>query len=285
MNPSNALRAALKGGKLIVAPGGYDCISARLIEQAGFPAVYMSGGCSAMMLGYPDYGLVTMSEMADNAGRMASSLTIPLIADADTGYGNELNVTRTVREFEARGVAAIQIEDQTFPKRCGHLDGKQVIARAEFVQKISAAVAARRHADTIIIARTDARATDGMDEAVERMNAALDAGADVAFLEAPQTMDELRDVPKRVKGPCLLNLAPGGKSPVPPLPEVEAMGYRIVIVPALMLMTTVARCTEALNELRDSQRHPTPPQGMTIRSMMNQLGGDEWDKVSANYKL
>ena len=285
MNPSNALRAALKGGKLIVAPGAYDCISARLIEQAGFPAVYMSGGCSAMMLGYPDYGLVTMSEMADNAGRMASSLTIPLIADADTGYGNELNVTRTVREFEARGVAAIQIEDQTFPKRCGHLDGKQVIARAEFVQKISAAVAARRHADTIIIARTDARATDGMDEAVERMNAALDAGADVAFLEAPQTMDELRDVPKRVKGPCLLNLAPGGKSPVPPLPEVEAMGYRIVIVPALMLMTTVARCTEALNELRDSQRHPTPPQGMTIRSMMNQLGGDEWDKVSANYKL
>jgi len=285
MNPSNALRAALKGGKLIVAPGAYDCISARLIEQAGFPAVYMSGGCSAMMLGYPDYGLVTMSEMADNAGRMASSLTIPLIADADTGYGNELNVTRTVREFEARGVAAIQIEDQTFPKRCGHLDGKQVIARAEFVQKISAAVAARRHADTIIIARTDARATDGMDEAVERMNAALEAGADVAFLEAPQTMDELRDVPKRVKGPCLLNLAPGGKSPVPPLPEVEAMGYRIVIVPALMLMTTVARCTEALNELRDSQRHPTPPQGMTIRSMMNQLGGDEWDKVSANYKL
>ena len=285
MNPTSSLRAALKGGNMVVAPGAYDCISARLIEQAGFPAVYMSGGCSAMMLGYPDYGLVTMSEMADNAGRMASSLQIPLIADADTGYGNELNVTRTVREYEARGVAAIQIEDQTFPKRCGHLDGKQVIPRAEFVQKISAAVAARRHADTIIIARTDARATDGMDEAVERMNAALAAGADVAFLEAPQTMEELREVPKRVKGPCLLNLAPGGKSPVPPLPEVEAMGYRIVIVPALLLMTTVARCTEALNELRDSQRHPTPPEGMTIRSMMNQLGGDEWDKVSASYKL
>ena len=284
MSAASRLRKELAQPALIVAPGAYDCITARMIEQAGFPAVYMSGGCSAMMLGYPDYGLATMTEMADNAGRIAQSVRVPVIADADTGYGNELNATRTVREYELRGVAAIQIEDQVFPKRCGHLDGKQVVPRAEFTRKIAAAVAARQNPDTVIIARTDARAPEGMDEAVARMNEALAAGADVAFLEAPQTAEEVASIPRRVQGPCLLNLAPGGKSPVPGLADVAQMGYRIAIVPALLLMSIIDRCDSALAELRDTQRHPAPPNGMTIRAMMNRLGGDDWDKVAARYK-
>jgi 2-methylisocitrate lyase-like PEP mutase family enzyme len=284
VNRASALRARLREDSLIDAPGAYDCITARLIEQAGYPAVYMSGGCSAMMLGYPDYGLATMTEMAENAGRIAQSVEVPVIADADTGYGNELNATRTVHEYEMRGVAAIQIEDQVFPKRCGHLDGKQVVPREEFIRKISAAVAARQNPDTIIVARTDARAPEGMDEAVLRMNEALEAGADVAFLEAPQSPNELESVPRRVRGPCLLNLAPGGKSPVPGLAEVERMGYRIAIVPALLLMSIIDRCDAALAELRETLRHPSPPGGMTIRQMMNRLGGDEWNEVSERYR-
>lgn len=285
MNTAARLRRDLADRRLIVAPGAWDCVTARLIEQAGFPAVYMSGGCSAMMLGYPDYGLATMSEMADNAGRIARSVRVPVIADADTGYGNELNTTRTVREYEMRGVAAIQIEDQVFPKRCGHLDGKQVVPRAEFVRKIAAAVAARESADTLIVARTDARAPEGMDEAVARMNEALAAGADVAFLEAPQSLEELQAIPRRIAGPCLLNLAPGGRSPVPGLDEVERMGFRIAIVPALLLMSMMDRCDTVLAELRDTRIHPAPPGGMTIRQMMNRLGGDEWNEVSARYKV
>jgi 2-methylisocitrate lyase-like PEP mutase family enzyme len=283
MQQASTLRHALKQPSLLVAPGAYDCISARLIEQGGYPAVYMSGGCSAMMLGYPDYGLVSMTEMVENAGRIAGAVRVPVIADADTGFGNELNVTRTVREYEARGVAGIQIEDQTFPKRCGHLEGKTVIPRAEFVRKIAAAAAARRSPDTVIIARTDARATDGLDEAVARMNACFDAGADVAFVEAPQSMDEVARIPSLVKGPCLLNFVVGGKSPSSDLQEVEAMGYRIAIVPALMLMATIGACDLALAELARTKRHPAPAGGMTVASMMQRLGGEEWDAVSRRF--
>jgi 2-methylisocitrate lyase-like PEP mutase family enzyme len=284
MSPARRLRHALAQSTLIVAPGAYDCISARLIEQAGYPAVYMSGGCSAMMLGYPDYGLVTMSEMADNAGRIAGAVSVPVIADADTGYGNELNVTRTVREYESRGVAAIQIEDQTFPKRCGHLAGKQVIAAADFAKKIAAAVAARRDPDTLIVARTDARAAHGLDESVDRMNAAFDAGADVAFVEALQSGEEIERVPKLVRGPCLLNFVVGGNTPPLDLASVEGMGYRIAIAPALMLMATIGACDAALAQLRSTRRHPPPPAGLTIAGMMNRLGGDAWNEISTRYE-
>ena len=285
MTQALQLRQALAQQTLIVAPGAYECISARMIEHAGFPAVYMSGGCTAMMLGYPDYGLVTMSEMADNAGRIAAAVSVPVIADADTGYGNELNVTRTVREYESRGVAAIQIEDQTFPKRCGHLAGKQVIPGADFTKKIAAAVGARRNPDTLIIARTDARATHGLDDAVARMNAALDAGADVAFVEALQSIEEIEKVPKVVKGPCLLNFVVGGSTPLTDLGTVQQIGYRIAIVPALLLMATMGAGDAALTELRETRRHPAPPAGMTIASMMNRLGGDAWNALSKQYAI
>ena len=285
MTQALQLRQALAQQTLIVAPGAYECISARMIEHAGFPAVYMSGGCTAMMLGYPDYGLVTMSEMADNAGRIAAAVSVPVIADADTGYGNELNVTRTVREYESRGVAAIQIEDQTFPKRCGHLAGKQVIPGADFTKKIAAAVGARRNPDTLIIARTDARATHGLDDAVARMNAALDTGADVAFVEALQSIEEIEKVPKVVKGPCLLNFVVGGSTPLTDLGTVQQIGYRIAIVPALFLMATMGAGEAALTELRETRRHPAPPAGMTIASMMNRLGGDAWNALSKQYAI
>src|SRR5579864_6976827 len=174
------MRELLRRGDMVVAPGAYDCITARLIERAGFDAVYMTGAGTAATLGYPDFGLVTMSEMVDNAGRIATAVGLPVVADADTGYGNELNTVRTVREYEARGVAGIHIEDQGFPKKCGHLDDKEIVPREDWLAKIRAAASARRRADFTIIARTDARAVLGFDEAVApAASAAFAAGADM----------------------------------------------------------------------------------------------------------
>src|SRR6266699_2275601 len=207
------LRRLLAQNGLLIAPGAYDCISARTIEQAGFSAVYTTGAGTAATLGYPDYGLLTMSEMADNSGRIAAAVEVPVIADADTGYGNELNATRTVREYERRGVAGLHIEDQGFPKKCGHLDNKTIVSLDEYLAKIRAAVAAKRDPDFFIIARTDSRAVLGFEEAVRRANAALAGGADMAFVEAPQTLEEVAAVPRLVQGPCLLNVVWRGKTP------------------------------------------------------------------------
>src|SRR4029077_1790769 len=209
---------------MVVAPGAYDCITARLIERAGFDVVYMTGAGTAATLGYPDFGLVTMSEMVGNAARIAAAVGLPVIADADTGYGNELNVVRTVREYEVARVAGIHIEDQGFPKKCGHLDDKEIVPCEDWLAKIRAAASARRDPDFLVIARTDARAVLGFDEAVARGNAALGAGADMVFLEAPQTMEEVAAVPRLVEGPCLLNVVKGGKTPDLDLREPEASG-------------------------------------------------------------
>ena len=213
MNAAARLRQVLRKDGMLVAPGAYDCITARTIARAGFEAVYMTGAGTAATLGYPDYGLVTMSEMADNAGRIACAVEVPVIADADTGYGNELNTTRTVREYERRGVAGLHLEDQGFPKKCGHLDNKTVVPLEEYLAKVRAAVAARRNPDFLIIARTDSRATLGFEEAIRRANAALHGGADMAFVEAPQTLEEVTAVPRLVNGPCLLNVVWRGKTP------------------------------------------------------------------------
>jgi 2-methylisocitrate lyase-like PEP mutase family enzyme len=283
MSAAASLRAQIADKKLIVAPGSYDCITARMIERAGFGAVYVSGGCSAIMLGFPDYGLVSATEMIDNAGRIAGSVGVPVIADADTGYGNELNVTRTVRDFEQKGVAAIHIEDQTFPKVCGHLDGKEVLPLDRFTNKIRAAAAARRNRDTIIIARTDSRATHGFEEAVRRMNAALEAGADVAFLEAPQTMEETAMAPKLIKGPCLLNVVRGGKSPLLDLRQAEEMGYSIAILPVVLLMNAIGLFEKLLKEVRNTRVHPQTP--ITVREMFQCMGSGPWDEIQGKYKI
>lgn len=281
---ASKLATMLRSGELIVAPGAYDCITARMVDQAGYSACYMTGAGVAATLGYPDYGLVTMSEMADNAGRMTNVLNIPLIADADTGYGNELNVVRTVREYERRGVAAIQIEDQTFPKRCGHLDNKEVVPMEEFLPKIRAAASARTNPDFTIIARTDARAVIGFDEAVRRANAALDAGADVAFIEAPQTIDEVHAVPKLVKGPCMLNMVWKGKTPQVSIAEARAMGFRIMILPGILFKAVIGACDSVLADLKAQGRHPVPAGDMDIKAGFARVGADEWDPLRERFR-
>lgn len=274
---ASTLRALIERPGMVVAPGAYDGIGARTIEQAGFPAVYMTGGGTSMSRGYPDFGLLSLTEMADNAGVMARSVDIPVIADADTGYGNELNVTRTVREFEARGVAAIHIEDQVSPKRCGHLDGKELVPAEEFVMKIRAAVAARRSRDFLVIARTDARAVTGLDDAVARVDAALAAGADMAFVEAAQSVEEVAAIPHRVSGPCLLNLVAGGRTPLVSLADAQAMGYRMTILPAMLVMAAIHAFDAALAELSSTGRSPPPPGGVTISATFDRFGAQQWN--------
>jgi len=277
------LRKLLASQELVLAPGAYDCITARAIARAGFPACYMTGAGTSAALGYPDYGLVTMSEMADNAGRISATIDLPLIADADTGYGNELNVTRTVREYERRGVAALHIEDQDFPKKCGHLENKSVIALDAYLQKIRAAVAARRSNDFAVIARTDSRATLGFEEAVRRANAALEAGADVAFVEAPQDMEEVAAVPRLVRGPCLLNLVWRGKTPEVPFADAARMGYRIAILPGLLVKTVHGICDEILAQTLNQGRHALPPGDINVRDAFRRVGADDWDSVSRQF--
>ena len=276
------LRALLREDGILVAPGAYECIGARVIEQAGFAAVYMTGAGTAATLGYPDYGLVTMSEMADNAGRIAAAVAVPVIADADTGYGNELNVTRTVREYEKRGVAGLHIEDQGFPKKCGHLDNKVVVPLDEYLPKIRAAAAAKTDPDFLLIARTDARAVIGFEEAVRRMNAALEAGADMAFLEAPQTREEVEAVPKLVKGPCLLNVVSGGKTPVLDLAYAERIGFKLAILPGILFQTAIDAFDAALAEVKAQRRHPEMK--VSLREKFRRVGSDEWDPLRERFK-
>jgi 2-methylisocitrate lyase-like PEP mutase family enzyme len=281
MNASLTLRQQLAAPGMLIAPGAYDGIGARLIEQAGFRAVYMTGAGTSAARGYPDFGLLTMSEMVDNAAVMVRACNVPVIADADTGYGNELNVTRTVREYESRGVAAIHIEDQVAPKRCGHLDGKEVISREDFVARIRAAAEARRSKDFIIIARTDARAMMGFDEAIWRGNAALEAGADTVFVEATQSLEEMAAVPQRVGGPCLMNIVPGGRTPNIDLREVEAMGYKLAILPGLMLKAALEAGDAALAELKATHLAPTVTQ--SVAQTFRRFGADEWDALRTRF--
>jgi 2-methylisocitrate lyase-like PEP mutase family enzyme len=275
MSNAAKFRSLLASKKMIVAPGAIDCITGRAIAHAGFSAVYMTGAGTSATLGYPDYGLITMSEMVGNAARIVNSIDIPLISDSDTGFGNELNVFRTVQEFERAGVSAIHIEDQVFPKKCGHLDNKELVSREDFVAKIRAAAAARKSKEFCIIARTDSRAVVSLDEAVERANAALAAGADIAFVEAPQTMEEIEAVPKRVKGPCLLNIVRGGKTPEIELETAERMGYAISIVPGLLLGGIIQTCDRLLADLKNGKFPPvTGSPGKTFA----RFGAAEWDE-------
>lgn len=278
------LRALLKSEQMVIAPGAYDAITARTIAQAGFPVVYMTGAGTAASLGYPDFGLVTMTEMVANAARIVRAADLPVIADADTGYGNELNVVRTVQEHERAGTAGIHIEDQVSPKRCGHLDDKEIVPREDFVAKIRAAVAARRDADFLVIARTDSRAGAGLDEAVARGNLALEAGADMVFLEAAQSLEELAAVPRLVRGPCLLNVVRGGKTPEINLLDAQSMGYRVAIVPGLLMKAVLGTCDAMLAELKRTHVHPVPASDMTVRQVFNRFGAEEWETYRTRFR-
>ncbi|MFN3744831.1 MAG: oxaloacetate decarboxylase [Hyphomicrobiaceae bacterium] len=278
MAPATALKSMIRSGPMVVAPGAYDCLTACLVEQAGFPAVYMTGAGTSAAHGLPDYGLLTMSEMVANAGRMAAAIGVPLVSDADTGYGNELNVYRTVQTFERAGVAAIHIEDQVFPKRCGHLDGKELISREDYAAKIRAASAARQTPDFMVIARTDARGVAGYDEAIARCNMALEAGADLAFFEAPQSTDEVAAVPRAVNGPCLFNMVLSGKTPAIPLPEIERMGYRLAIVPGMLMSSIIGLCDKLLAELKSTGLPPATFSGGGPAVTFARVGAAAWDE-------
>lgn len=269
---------------MVVAPGAYDGLTARLIADAGFTCVYMTGAGTSCAYGYPDYGLLSVSEMVENAGRIADSVGAPVVSDADNGYGNELNVFRTIRAFEKAGVAGVHLEDQAFPKRCGHLENKELIALEDFEAKIRAAVDARIDPDFMIIARTDARAGLGFEAAVQRCNAALAAGADMAFLEAPQTLEEVAAVPREVKGPCLLNVVRAGKTPEVSFDDARAMGYQLAIVPGLLFVTVIGACDQALAALKSMGRHPEPIADLSPAQAFARAGAADWDPRRTRYR-
>jgi 2-methylisocitrate lyase-like PEP mutase family enzyme len=252
MPPRQALRSLVMPRAGVVVPGAYDAVSARLVERAGFPAVYMTGyGTSASRLGLPDLGFAGLAEMVDHARNLAAAVRIPLIADADTGYGNALSVRRTVREYERAGVAALHIEDQVAPKRCGHLAGHQVVPREEFAGKIRAAAEARTDPDLLVIARTDAISAVGLDEALRRGEAAARAGADVLFIEAPRTEEQVETVARAFDVPLLYNYAPGGRSPLLPFARLRALRFAIILLPVDTLFVAARAVADFLRELKE----------------------------------
>jgi len=251
--PTTALRRLLAGPDPIMAPGVADALNARLVTRQGFEAIYMTGsGTTAVRLGMPDVGLLTMSEMVDNAGRIADASGLPLIADADTGYGGPINVRRTIRAFEAAGVAGVHIEDQQWPKRCGHLAGKTLIDENEMASKVQAAVDARRDSDFVIIARTDALSVEGFERALERGKVYEEAGADVIFIESPTTMEELTAIPKHFEIPTLLNHGSSGKTPYLTVDEMRNVGFKIAIYPNFVILAAIRAVERTLAELKST---------------------------------
>jgi 2,3-dimethylmalate lyase len=251
MKTTTHLRQLLREPGIIVAPGAYDCLTAKLIAREGFPAVYMTGAGTALTrLGQPDLGFATLSEMVANAAAMAATVAIPLIADADTGYGGALNVYRTVREYEKAGAAALHIEDQVFPKRCGHLDGKQVVPIEEMVIKLRAAVEARTDEDFVLIARTDALAVTGLDDTLRRCHAYIEAGADVLFVEALRSQEDIEHLVRDVHVPLLYNFVEHGKSPLLPVDELQRLGFKVVIFPGSIMLAVLPLVRQILGEIK-----------------------------------
>ncbi len=232
MRASTRLRALIAADEIIVAPGCYDGLSARLIENTGFPAAYVSGGAMARSTGIPDMGLISLSEIASRLGQIVDAIEFPIIADMDTGYGNALNARHAIRAFERAGVAGFHVEDQTFPKRCGHYDDKSIVPTEEFCQKIKAIKDASEDDDTVLIARTDAIAVEGFEAAIERMHRYMEAGADVAFVEAPTTEEEIEEIAARIPGPKLINMFHGAKTPLLSVARLDEIGYKLVIIPS-----------------------------------------------------
>jgi 2-methylisocitrate lyase-like PEP mutase family enzyme len=274
------LREAIAERAAPLAPGVYDGLSAALTAAAGFKIAYMSGAAVSVATGIPDIGLATQTELAQRVQLISGLLNIPLVADADTGFGDVTNVYRTVQVYERSGAAAIQLEDQEFPKKCGHLDEKRVIDAQEFAAKIEAAVEARTDPDTVIIARTDSRASLGFDEAVRRISLYVDAGADMAFLEAPQTLEEIRLVPSLTAAPVLFNLVPGGKTPAVELAELRELGYALVILPGLNLNSAVAAMRASLSR---ASLGDVSSDGPAPHAVFDSVGLPFWEDLRRRY--
>jgi 2-methylisocitrate lyase-like PEP mutase family enzyme len=246
------LRDLLRQRRAVLLPGAANALAARVIEDLGFQAIYVTGaGITNTFLGMPDIGLITLSELASHVSAMRDVVALPLIVDADTGFGNPINVGRTIQILERSGANAIQLEDQDFPKKCGHFSGKSVIARAEMVQKIHAAVDARNNADLVIVARTDAIAVNGFDDAMERAAAYIEAGADMTFVEAPRSKEQIADIPKRLGAPQFINIVAGGLTPMIGFDELESMGYSMVLYANAALQASVAGMQKVLGHLKE----------------------------------
>ena len=275
------LRQALSQRRALLVPGAANALTARIIEDLGFEAIYLTGaGLANTSFGVPDIGLVTMTELIEATAAISAATTLPLIVDADTGFGNELNVVRTVRALERAGAAAIQLEDQVFPKKCGHFSGKAVISTAEMTTKLKAAADARHSRDFLLIARTDARAIEGLDAAIERAERFVEAGADVTFVEAPQSMAELTEIPRRLAVPQVANMVVGGKTPLASQKELAAMGFALVLYANAALQASVLAMQEVLGALRqDGSLARVANRLASFEERQRIVGKDEWDRI------
>ena len=284
MTPRRQLRGLISATGYLIVPGAYDTLTARLVQLAGFEAVYLTGGGFSRASGYPDMGLMTLPEIVRFIGLTVDAVDIPVIADADSGYGNAVNVLRTVREFEKAGVSAFHLEDQVTPKKCGHYEGKAIVGTAEMVGKIKAAVDTRRDPDMVIIARTDARAAEGIEAALARMNAYLEAGADVGFVEAPETVEELAAVPPGIEGPAMVNVFAGGKTPALPAAELEAMGFKLGIYANQTHRAAIRAAKEVLDALRsDGDTARVEHRMATWTEREEAVNTDRWRDLERKY--
>ncbi len=285
MTSRRKLKRLLARRQLLIAPGVFDGLSARLVEEAGFEAIYLSGGAVARSMGVPDIGLLTMSEVIERAAQVVAAVKIPVIADADTGYGNALNLVRAVREFERAGVAAIHIEDQITPKRCGHLEGKEVISLAEMEKKLEAALQSRSDPDFIIIGRTDSRAVHGLDDAIQRGKSFARLGVDAVFVEAPQSEAEMETIARSIpEVPLMVNMFKGGKTPLLPASRLEEMGFRIAIFPSESQRAAIYAMREALAMLkRDGSTEAMDDRLATFKERDRIVGLEEWEKLERQY--
>lgn len=281
MHPADILRDRM-ARDVVLAGGCYDCLSAALLEEVGFGCIAISGaGVAASLLGVPDLGLVTLTEMTDVARRVTARAGVPVVADIDTGFGGLVNVARTIEEFVAAGVAAVHLEDQRFAKRCGHLDGKEIVSTEEFIEKIRTADRARGGDPMLLIARTDALAVHGVDAAIDRAKRALDAGADMAFVEAPSSLSEVEAIAEAVPGPKVYNLVTGGRSPALRVAELGQLGYQLVITPVVALYPTVSAIrTVARAVLERGDDVPLQELDLTPKAFFEAVGLGHWLQIS-----
>ena len=275
----------MSGKQIVVAPGAHDALTAKIIEQVGFAAVYMTGyGQAASHLGKPDVGLLTLTEMVARAANIVEAVNVPVIADADTGFGNAVNVMRTVREYEKAGVAAIQLEDQVAPKKCGHMTGRQVVSKEEMVGKIKAAADVRNDSDFMIIARTDARTVHGIGEALERAKAYEEAGADILFVESPESVEEMKQITSSFKVPVLANMVEGGRTPFLPVQELEKLGYDLVIFPTASTYLVTKALTRLMTTLKDTGTTASLiPEMITFEEFNNLIGLTKIREIESIY--
>jgi len=287
MKRTSMLRSLIQGNDIVVAPGAADALVAKIIERTGFKALYLTGaGVSYTTLGLSDVGLINMKEMVVKAEQICSAVAIPVIADGDNGYGNALNVRRTIHEYERAGVAAIQLEDQVFPKKCGHLAGKQLIPKNEMVNKIKAALDARNDDDFLIIARTDAKAVDGLDAALDRAIAYQNAGADIIFVEAPESIEEMRLINQKIDSPTMANMVEGGRTPLLSTDELKSLGYKLVIFPNAALRVAAKALLELMAHIKNEGTTKNYLQNMLLFEEFNNLIGlKELQEIDKKYSL